>query len=304
MKIPIILITGFLGSGKTTLLRHLLQSSNQKIAVLMNEFGDIGIDTQTIQNKNIAVKELLEGCVCCSLLGEFKAGIAELIRLYHPELIIVETTGIAEADNLILDINENIPNVRLDCTLNVVDADIMQRFPELGFNIKTQIQTANILVLNKKDLVSTAQLKEIEQKLKILNPSALIVQTTFSKINSHLLFSSPSNKSKPKSQFSPHHQRNFENYTLTIKPLNKGKFSHLLQNLHPSFSRMKGYLTFSKSSYWFNYVFGRVSFEKVPSSQIPSALQNKLVCIGENIKKEKHTFIKKLRTCYLNEVQN
>ena len=96
MVTPLILLTGYLGSGKTTLLQHVLRNNDgRRIAVLMNEFGEVGIDTKTIRKETIAIKELLEGCVCCSLLGEFRAGIQEIIRLYKPDLIIVETTGIA-----------------------------------------------------------------------------------------------------------------------------------------------------------------------------------------------------------------
>ena len=89
-KTPLIILAGFLGSGKTTLLRYIIQHTDRRIAVLMNEFGELGVDTETINKENIAVKELLEGCVCCSLQGEFKAAINEIIDLYHPELIAQE----------------------------------------------------------------------------------------------------------------------------------------------------------------------------------------------------------------------
>src|SRR4030095_4521587 len=113
VRTPITLITGALGSGKTTLLRHLLDTVPQKIAILMNEFGEIAIDSQIIEGKNVRIDELGGGCVCCSLLGEFEAAVTEVIDTVHPDLIIVETTGVAEPDALLFDIQENVPQVRL-----------------------------------------------------------------------------------------------------------------------------------------------------------------------------------------------
>src|ERR671914_2951252 len=114
IRTPVTLITGPLGSGKTTLLRHLLDAARQKIAILMNEFGEIAIDSQVIEGKNVRIADLGGGCVCCSLLGEFEAAVAEVIDTVHPDLIIVETTGVAEPEALIFDIEENVPRVRLD----------------------------------------------------------------------------------------------------------------------------------------------------------------------------------------------
>ena len=88
-KTPLILLSGYLGSGKTTLLKHILDNTDRKIAVLMNEFGEIGIDTATIKKKHINVKEILEGCVCCSLEGEFEAAVREIIKDYAPETVIL-----------------------------------------------------------------------------------------------------------------------------------------------------------------------------------------------------------------------
>ena len=78
-RTPITLITGPLGSGKTTLLRHILEAQREKIAIVMNEFGEIGIDTKVIEGKNVQIAELGGGCVCCSLLGEFEAAVKEII---------------------------------------------------------------------------------------------------------------------------------------------------------------------------------------------------------------------------------
>ena len=95
LRTPITLITGPLGSGKTTLLRQILETHPAKIAIVMNEFGEIAIDTKVVEGKNVRIAELGGGCVCCSLLGEFEAAVDEIIEKIDPEIIVIETTGLA-----------------------------------------------------------------------------------------------------------------------------------------------------------------------------------------------------------------
>src|SRR5262245_9889312 len=125
-RVPLTLITGFLGSGKTTLCRHILTSVDKKIAFLINEFGEIAIDSLVIQGTNILMTELAGGCVCCSLIGEFEAAIEEILARATPDLIVVETTGIAEPDALVIGVQENLPGVRLDGVITICDADSME----------------------------------------------------------------------------------------------------------------------------------------------------------------------------------
>src|SRR5437773_3763937 len=146
-RTPITLITGPLGSGKTTLLRHILAAHPAKIAIVMNEFGELGIDTKIIQGKSVQIAELGGGCVCCSLLGEFEAAVDEIIDKVDPEIIVVETTGLAEPDALAFNIQEALPRVRLDGIVCVVDADALVRFPQIGHTERMQFESADILLL-------------------------------------------------------------------------------------------------------------------------------------------------------------
>src|ERR671924_1340305 len=188
VRTPITLITGALGSGKTTLLRHLLDTVPQKIAILMNEFGEIAIDRQIIEGKNIRIAELGGGCVCCSLLGEFEAALTEVIDTVHPDRIIVETTGVAEPDAVVFDIQENLPQVRLDGVVTVADADAMVRYPRLGQTGRAQIEAADIILLNKVDLVPAEQAAEVTARLRQLNEGAPVLPAHRCQVDPDVLF--------------------------------------------------------------------------------------------------------------------
>src|SRR5437899_9221344 len=124
LRTPITLITGPLGSGKTTLLRHILATHPANIAVVMNEFGEIAIDTKIIEGKNIRIAELGGGCVCCSLLGEFEAAITEIIEKVAPDMIIVETTGLAEPESLVFNIPHALPHCPLYVVMSAIHATL------------------------------------------------------------------------------------------------------------------------------------------------------------------------------------
>src|SRR5467141_2988808 len=187
-RTPITLITGPLGSGKTTLLRHILATRPAKIAIVMNEFGEMAIDTKVIEGKNVRIAELGGGCVCCSLLGEFEAAVTEIMKKVAPEIIIVETTGLAEPEALVFNIQEALPECRLDGVISVIDADMLVRFPELGHTTRLQIEGADILLLNKIDLVEPTQIEPLETKLHEVNRTATIVRTKRCRVDPELLF--------------------------------------------------------------------------------------------------------------------
>lgn len=140
----------------------------------MNEFGEIAIDSKIIAGKNISMADLGGGCVCCSLLGEFEAAVNEIIDTVDPDIIVVETTGVAEPDALVFDIQESLPRVRLDGVVTVIDADAMVRYPRLGHVTRIQIEVADAILLNKVDLVPESDLKAIDEKLHSCNEIAPI----------------------------------------------------------------------------------------------------------------------------------
>jgi len=288
-KTPISIITGYLGAGKTTLLKRIIEKLDRKFAIIMNEFGEIGIDTQIIQGKNINIAELAGGCVCCSLSGEFEEAIREVIESYHPEIIIVETTGVAEPDALVVDISDTHPNVKLDSVITVTDADALARFPNIGRTGKVQIEMGDIILLNKIDLVNETQRVEIKTTLRTINKKAPMIETTHCNVDIDLLFGLEIEHHITKTHHG--HPIKFESFSYPLtKPIPQELFEQFLQQLPPSVYRLKGFVEFEEdSSYLINYVAGRWDLEPA------NAENHVLVFIGENIALIKNKIINQMQ---------
>jgi G3E family GTPase len=289
-RTPVTLITGPLGSGKTTLLRHLLDVMPQKIAVMMNEFGEIAIDSQIIEGKNVRIAELGGGCVCCSLLGEFEAAVIEVIDTVHPDLIVVETTGVAEPDALIFDIQENVPQVRLDGVVTVADADAMVRFPHLGQTGRAQIEAADIILLNKVDLVSAEELGEVKARLVQLNAQAPILPTQRCQVDPDVLFglSHTLDINPPRHR----HQPDVESFTYVSEAtLERPCFEAFVEQLSPAVVRAKGFVRFPEGTCLFNFVAGRWDLEAC--SERPTTL----VFIGAHVTRHQADLLDALKHC-------
>jgi len=292
LRTPIILVTGPLGSGKTTLLRHILATRPTKIAIVMNEFGEIAIDTKVIKGKDVRIAELGGGCVCCSLLGEFEAAVTEIIEKVAPEIIVVETTGLAEPEALVFNIQEALPKCRLDGVVSVIDADMLVRFPELGHTTRLQIEGADILLLNKIDLVDTKQIEPLETKLREINPSAAIIRTERCRIDPELLFGFSQSREKKIAPPQHEHQPEFESFTFSSdKTFSRDCFERFADALPASVLRSKGFVRFQDGAQLFNFVAGRWDLEPFDANR------TELVFIGKKITAEKSSILNALENC-------
>ena len=275
MECPITIITGYLGAGKTTLLQRIAEDSGMKIAILMNEFGDIAIDSRIVEGKNIRMAELAGGCVCCSLSGEFEAAIAEILKSVKPEWIVVETTGVAEPAALAGDVLEGIEGVKLDSIVTVVDCDSMVRFPSLGHTGREQIQLADILVLNKIDLVDEKGLHEAKGKVGQINGRATIIETVKCEFDVKVLFGV-----ERKEPVRPHriHEIEFDYFDfVSDSRMDYEKVMAAIGALPKEIYRCKGFFATSTGGFLVNYVAGRHSVEGY------DCYKTELVFIGKGI---------------------
>ena len=290
LRTPITVITGPLGSGKTTLLRHILATRPAKIAIVMNEFGEIAIDSKVVEGKNVRITELGGGCVCCSLIGEFESAVNEIIQRVEPDIIVVETTGLAEPEALVFNIQEALPQCRLDGVVSVIDADMLVRFPELGHTTRLQIEGADILLLNKIDLVEPRQIEPLEMKLRELNRTATIVRTERCRIDPELLFGIGRERKVTPPEHK--HQPEFESFTFTSdKNFSRDCFERLADSLPANVHRAKGFVRFSDGVQLFNFVAGRWDLERFESAE------TELVFIGKEIATQKSAVIEALKRC-------
>jgi G3E family GTPase len=181
-KVPVTVLTGYLGAGKTTLLNRILSEPHgKKYAVIVNEFGEIGIDNDLVVGADEEVFEMNNGCICCTVRGDLVRILDGLMRRKGKfDAVIIETTGLADpapvAQTFFVD--ENVGRkTRLDAVVTVADAkwlsDRLKDAPEA----KNQIAFADVILINKTDLVSPEELREVEGRIRGINPYAKVHRT-------------------------------------------------------------------------------------------------------------------------------
>ncbi len=186
-KVPVTVLTGYLGAGKTTLLNRILSEPHgKKYAVIVNEFGEIGIDNDLVVGADEEVFEMNNGCICCTVRGDLVRILGGLMRRKGKfDAIIVETTGLADpapvAQTFFIDDNVG-RKTKLDAVVTVADAKWLNERLKDAPEAKNQIAFADVILINKTDLVSREELGEIEARIRGINPYAKVHKTERAKI--------------------------------------------------------------------------------------------------------------------------
>ena len=181
-KVPVTVLTGYLGAGKTTLLNRILSEPHgKKYAVIVNEFGEIGIDNDLVVGADEEVFEMNNGCICCTVRGDLVRILDGLMRRKGKfDAVIVETTGLADpapvAQTFFVD--ENVGRkTRLDAVVTVADAKWLSERLKDAPEAKNQIAFADVILVNKTDLVSADELRDVEGRIRAINPYAKLHRT-------------------------------------------------------------------------------------------------------------------------------
>ena len=183
------IISGFLGAGKTTLIKKLLTGSlrNEKVVLLENEYGEIGIDGGFMKDAGITVTELNAGCICCTLAGDFQAAVDQLIDTYHPDRILVEPTGVGKLSEILSAVEkakERHPEIAVGGSATVVDAGkcrmYMKNFGEFFLD---QVKSASTVIFSRTQLLDADRVEKSRQLIAEAHPDARIITTPWDEMD-------------------------------------------------------------------------------------------------------------------------
>ena len=190
--------SGFLGAGKTTLIKKMIAEGykGQKLVLIENEFGEIGIDGGFLQDAGINITEMNSGCICCSLVGDFGKALTKVINEYHPDRIIIEPSGVGKLSDVIGAVNKVTgPDVTLGYTVAVVDAGKVKVYTKnFGEFYNNQVETASTIILSRTDSVPQAKLDAAVELLREHNQVATIITTPWGELTGEQLISAMEGK--------------------------------------------------------------------------------------------------------------
>jgi G3E family GTPase len=315
--IPVYVLTGFLGSGKTTLLNRILEeakSKNLKPAILLNEVGDVNVEGEMV-GSDIPMAEVLGGCICCTSRGDLGLELVQLAQEHQPDMIWIESTGVAEPLEIMDGVTEASLYAKLELknVVTVVDGRHLLDRLRIGSGktfklMKEQIRAANILVLNKVDLVREVDLLEIKEALTDWNPNASIFLTTRSELDPALLYAVHERTAHMDPQHGEHvnhvhhdhehsdhehcdhdhvHHREHapHDHVNVVTYYFKGSldsviFEEFLKQLPDEIYRAKGIVTFqdTASLFLFQYAYKEIDFLRITPQK---SVNNVAVFIGE-----------------------
>jgi G3E family GTPase len=298
------LISGFLGSGKTTLLAHILSWPKlSRTAVLVNEFGSVGIDGELLQGYGAPVVEMANGCICCSLQADFRRSLESILVRFGPSRILIEATGVADPQDIRSILNEAQfkDRLHLSKTVTVIDTDFWEGREHLGPLFFNQIRAADLILLNKIDQHPVERVTEFISEIRQACPSSSIVPTCFCQIDEDAFWEFREESEDPEISLLPMYlgkgpersgesnstepgarEQGFVNFSyVSSARFSEERFRSFLASAPAHLYRIKGYVFLGNRWVFINHVGGKT--EWVDSSEHNSS---RLAFVGWQVDKE------------------
>lgn len=246
MPVPILLITGFLGAGKTTLVNRILQQADgRRIAAVVNDFGAINIDAELIAGAENGVISLANGCICCSLEGDLLRTLANLLRRNpRPEAIVIETSGVADPEDIIRNLMDPVIWREAPLETVVCVADVASPDADIGDPLLlSQLRAADLIAISKGDLVDRPAFDARHRALSQINRRAALIEATDGHMPLKLVFPEVGTASERATRPKRPSIERFESFNWTsAEPISLAGFQRAIDRLAPRIVRAKGLL--------------------------------------------------------------
>jgi G3E family GTPase len=279
------MIFGFLGSGKTTLVRHLLgaRARERSLAVIVNEFGQVGIDGAILEGAAVDMIQLTSGCLCCTLKGPLLSAVEELRDKAGVEHVVIEASGVADPEEMIESFSapEFRASVAVGPFVTVVDTAKFAVMREmLGEFYGSQVAHADIVLLNKTDLASPEQLEAVRAEVAELNPGARIVTTEHCDLDAGLVLDALSGRQPSQDDGDHHHGHpDFESEVLDAAgPVARAALEGFFAKLPPGVLRAKGFMVVDGAPALVQFTAGQLEITPATLDRVPQ-----MVFIGRDL---------------------
>lgn len=306
----LILLAGFLGAGKTTLLKNIISwcADLSDTAVIVNEFGEVGIDGEIVKNAGIDVIEMVNGCICCSLATDLVQTLADLYENFSVSRILIEATGLAEPHAVVSLLNNDAlrDKVKLQGIVSVLDAKFWKARQVMGPLFFNQLKGADIILLNKIDMISQGDVSLFLREIHEVISGCRVIPVRYCLVDPDMFWSvdiGSARKSDLDDYFRDHHldpeeegyHEGFVHFSfICTQPMDEDCFRNFLEGLQWEMFRIKGTLRLQDRTVMLNFIGGECSWEAWQDKE-----ETRLSFVGWKI--EKDHLLEMLNKCIIEE---